>query len=120
MGILRLHETENAEIEEFRRMLLSCAAGHRRKDGDDLRDNVPVISGAGNEDVLEKLVCVTSGVSYLGIAIVNQLLVRGYSVRIIVDNEGLVLTSKDFTYFFHSLIFYVYLHSVDFLVRNFL
>ncbi|CAA2990854.1 cinnamoyl- reductase-like SNL6 isoform X2 [Olea europaea subsp. europaea] len=87
MGILRLHETDNAEIEEFRRMLLSCAAGHRRKDGDDLRDNVPVISGAGNEDVLEKLVCVTSGVSYLGIAIVNQLLVRGYSVRIIVDNE---------------------------------
>ncbi|CAA3005928.1 cinnamoyl-CoA reductase-like SNL6 isoform X3 [Olea europaea var. sylvestris] len=85
MGILRLHETENAEIDEFRRMLLSCAAGHRRKDGDDLRDRDPV--GAGNGDVLEKLVCVTSGVSYLGIAVVKQLLVHGYSVRIIVDNE---------------------------------
>ncbi|KAL2523330.1 NAD(P)-binding Rossmann-fold superfamily protein [Forsythia ovata] len=81
MGIVRLHETVNAEIEEFRRMLLSCASGHRRKDGDDLT------AGAGNGDVLEKLVCVTSGVSYLGIAIVNQLLVHGYSVRIIVDNE---------------------------------
>ncbi|CAI9758592.1 unnamed protein product [Fraxinus pennsylvanica] len=87
MGILRLHETENADIDEFRRMLLSCAAGHRRKDGDDLRDRDPVISGAGNNDALEKLVCVTSGVSYLGIAVVNQLLVHGYSVRIIVDNE---------------------------------
>ncbi|EPS68267.1 hypothetical protein M569_06505, partial [Genlisea aurea] len=35
----------------------------------------------------ESLVCVTSGVSYLGMAIVNQLRFRGYSVRIIVDNE---------------------------------
>lgn len=40
-----------------------------------------------NDQPEEKLVCVTSGVSFLGLAIVKQLLVRGYFVRIIVDNE---------------------------------
>lgn len=87
MGIVRLEETQKAELEEFRRMLLSCAAVHRRKDDDGIRgqENAAL---PGNGDVLDRLVCVTSGVSYLGIAVVNQLLVNGYSVRIIVDNEG--------------------------------
>ncbi|KAL8475458.1 hypothetical protein ACS0TY_028207 [Phlomoides rotata] len=86
MGIVRLEDTQKAELEEFRRMLLSCAAVHRRKDDDGFRgrDNAPP---AQNGDVLDRLVCVTSGVSSLGIAVVNQLLVNGYSVRIIVDNE---------------------------------
>ncbi|XP_073065154.1 cinnamoyl-CoA reductase-like SNL6 [Primulina eburnea] len=88
MGILRLEETQKAELEEFRRMLLSCAAVHRRKDEDVLKDRGNALAGAPDDDLLlDKLVCVTSGVSYLGIAIVNQLLVDGYSVRIIVDNE---------------------------------
>ncbi|KAK4417776.1 Cinnamoyl-CoA reductase-like SNL6 [Sesamum alatum] len=86
MGIVRLEETQKAELEEFRRMLLSCAAVHRRKDDDGFRGQENV-APAGNGDVLDRLVCVTSGVSYLGIAIVNQLLVNGYSIRIIVDNE---------------------------------
>ncbi|KAG8384833.1 hypothetical protein BUALT_Bualt04G0159400 [Buddleja alternifolia] len=86
MGILRLEETEKVEIEEFRRMLLSCAAVHRRKDEDGFRSEENALPTA-NGDVLDRLVCVTSGVSYLGIAIVNQLLVNGYSVRIIVDNQ---------------------------------
>ncbi|KAK4477384.1 hypothetical protein RD792_016605 [Penstemon davidsonii] len=86
MGIVRLEETKKAELEQFRRMLLSCAAVHWRKDDDGFRRQENALS-TGNDDVLEKLVCVTSGVSYLGIAIVNQLLVNGYSVRIIVDNE---------------------------------
>ncbi|KAK4392984.1 Cinnamoyl-CoA reductase-like SNL6 [Sesamum angolense] len=87
MGIVRLdQETQKAELEEFRRMLLSCAAVHRRKDDDGFRGQENAVP-AGNGDVLDRLVCVTSGVSYLGIAIVNQLLVNGYSVRIIVDNE---------------------------------
>ncbi|CAA0820195.1 NAD(P)-binding Rossmann-fold superfamily protein [Striga hermonthica] len=86
MGILVLEETNKAELEEFRRMLLSRAAVHRRKDdeGFGAREDAPP---ARNGDVLDRMVCVTSGVSYLGIAIVNQLLVGGYSVRILVDNE---------------------------------
>ncbi|PIN01483.1 Flavonol reductase/cinnamoyl-CoA reductase [Handroanthus impetiginosus] len=86
MGIVRLEETQKAELEEFRRMLLSCAAVHRRKDDDGFRGEENALP-ARNGDVLDRLVCITSGVSYLGIAIVNQLLVNGYSVRIIVDNE---------------------------------
>ncbi|GFQ08538.1 tetraketide alpha-pyrone reductase 1 [Phtheirospermum japonicum] len=86
MGIVILEETKKAELEEFRRMLLSCAAVHRRKGDDGIGDQEDVLP-AGNDDVLDRMVCVTSGVSYLGIAIVNQLLVNGYSVRILVDNE---------------------------------
>lgn len=41
-----------------------------------------------NRELEEKKVCVTSGVSFLGIAIVNQLLLRGYSVRVIVEKQG--------------------------------
>ncbi|XP_073041009.1 cinnamoyl-CoA reductase-like SNL6 [Primulina eburnea] len=88
MGFVRLEETQKAELQEFRRMLLSCAAVHGRKDENGLKDRENALEGASGDDVLlDKLVCVTSGVSYLGIAIVNQLLVDGYSVRIIVDNE---------------------------------
>ncbi|KAG6395944.1 hypothetical protein SASPL_142078 [Salvia splendens] len=79
MGIVR----QEAEVEEFRRML-SCAAVSRRKAGDGY-DGATVTSFPG--DAMDRMVCVTSGVSYLGIAIVNRLLLNGYSVRIIVDNE---------------------------------
>ncbi|KAI5665522.1 hypothetical protein M9H77_15375 [Catharanthus roseus] len=86
MGIVRTDERQRMEIEEFRRMLMSCAGLNRRKDDDgDMREKFTAIEEI--EDPLEKLVCVTSGVSFLGIAIVNQLLVHGYSVRVIVDNQ---------------------------------
>ncbi|KAF8413925.1 hypothetical protein HHK36_001921 [Tetracentron sinense] len=59
------------------RMLLECTGVHRR--------------GKGKEEEETKfkarLVCVTSGISFLGLAIVNCLLDCGYSVRIIIDNE---------------------------------
>ena len=35
------------------------------------------------------LVCVTSGMSYLGITLVNLLLLHGFSIRIIVENQCL-------------------------------
>lgn len=93
MGIVRTDERHRMEIEEFRRMLLSCAGLSRKKD--DERNNreeaINSVQEEENEDPQEKLVCVTSGVSYLGIAIVNQLLLHGYSVRVIVDNPGTVI-----------------------------
>ncbi|KAA8548111.1 hypothetical protein F0562_004628 [Nyssa sinensis] len=84
MGILRPEESLKVEIEEFRLMLLSCAGVHGRKDEEEFRNK-----GVTTRDdaIEEKLVCVTSGVSFLGLAIVNRLLLRGYSVRIIVTNE---------------------------------
>ncbi|GKV37296.1 hypothetical protein SLEP1_g45339 [Rubroshorea leprosula] len=90
MGIVRTleEEEERMELEEFRRtVLLATAALNRRKDEEEFQ-GLPVSS----EDFVgdceeEKLVCVTSGVSFLGLSVVNRLLLRGYSVRIIVDNE---------------------------------
>ena len=92
MGIVRIDESQRLEIQECRRMLLSCAGLHPRKgeDNNDMR-HVTTTTAGENDDSHPKLVCVTSGVSFLGIAIVNQLLLRGYSVRLIVHNQGATL-----------------------------
>lgn len=99
MGLVRFEERQRAEIEELRRVLLACAAVHRRKDGDGI-GAPPRAAPRGDEDEDEddegdgagggggRAVCVTSGVSFLGRALVSRLLLRGYSVRILVDNEG--------------------------------
>ncbi|XP_075106626.1 cinnamoyl-CoA reductase-like SNL6 [Nicotiana tabacum] len=90
MGIVCPDESKRIEIEEFRRMLLSYAAVHRTKAAaDDEFQNPQHLPTAveQNRELEEKKVCVTSGVSFLGIAIVNQLLLRGYSVRVIVENQ---------------------------------
>ncbi|CAH9088121.1 unnamed protein product [Cuscuta epithymum] len=83
MGIVRTDESQKMEMEELRRMLLSCAGTGRSKDRESLKLSGPVLPPEEND----KLVCVTVGVSFLGIAIVNQLLLRGYSVRILVHNQ---------------------------------
>lgn len=88
MGIARTleEEGERVEFEEFRRtVLLATAALNRRKDEEFL--GLRISSAEFDGDREERLVCVTSGVSFLGVAIVNQLLRRGYSVRIIVANQ---------------------------------
>lgn len=90
MGIMRTLEEENERIEfdEFRRtvMLATAAALNRRKEEVDFPELVSPLTGFDGEN-REKLVCVTSGVSFLGLAIVNQLLRRGYSVRLIIENQ---------------------------------
>lgn len=91
MGIVCPDESKRIEIEEFRRMLLSNAAVHRTKAGDEFRNHGQLPSAVQhNRELEEKKVCVTSGVSFLGIAIVNQLLLRGYSVRVIVEKQGAI------------------------------
>lgn len=88
MGIVRTEEIKRTEIEEFQWMLLSCAAAHRRKDDEGLKGPRAGAWVAEGDEQEEKVVCVTNGVSYVGRAIVNRLLLRGYSVRITVDNQG--------------------------------
>ena len=86
MGVVRTWESRRAELEAFRRKVVAAAVVHRRKDLEPPRCNsLFANSDDGDEGTL---VCVTSGVSYLGLALVNQLLQRGYSVRITVDNPG--------------------------------
>jgi hypothetical protein len=90
MGILGAEESTRMELEELHRMLVAPAGLERRKDEEDQFKEVRVSSEGGMDtnDVEKLVVCVTSGVSYLGLAIVNELLLRGYSVRIIAENQG--------------------------------
>ncbi|KAI3503449.1 hypothetical protein L1887_31890 [Cichorium endivia] len=88
MGVIRTDESRRAEIEEFRRMLLSCSGVILKVRSEEECNRRRVTAANRNEYAVDqKLVCVTSGVSFLGIAIVKQLLLRGYFVRVIVDNE---------------------------------
>ncbi|VFQ58548.1 unnamed protein product [Cuscuta campestris] len=84
MGIVGPDKSRKMEMEELRRTLLSCAGANRRKEEGFFKlSGRPVFPPEQND----RLVGVTGGVSFAGIAIVNQLLLRGYSVRILVDNE---------------------------------
>ncbi|KAD0273885.1 hypothetical protein R6Q59_003725 [Mikania micrantha] len=88
MGFVRTDESRRTEIEEFRRMLLSCSGVVYKVGTEDEDNRRRVTAGKAIEHAVDqKLVCVTSGVSFFGIAVVKQLLLRGYAVRIIVDNE---------------------------------
>ncbi|XP_027359015.1 cinnamoyl-CoA reductase-like SNL6 [Abrus precatorius] len=87
MGVMRTWESKRAELEAFRRNLVAAAAVHRRKGDEGRRKNTPVSSyDDDDDDDVNIMVCVTSGVSYFGLALVNHLLLLGFSVRIIVDN----------------------------------
>ncbi|XP_077244121.1 NAD(P)-binding Rossmann-fold superfamily protein [Tasmannia lanceolata] len=82
MGIVRTTESRKAELEEIHRQLLQTIG---RKG---IKRNLTEDEGEEEEEEeSERLVCVTSGISYLGFAIVNLLLNRGYSVRLAVENQ---------------------------------
>ncbi|CAK8533642.1 unnamed protein product [Lathyrus sativus] len=87
MGVVGTCETKRSELIAFHRNLVATAGIHRRKDDEGLRKNKHFSSlDEDDEEKRTTLVCVTSGVSYLGLALVNHLLVLGYSVRITIDN----------------------------------
>ncbi|EEF37670.1 cinnamoyl-CoA reductase-like SNL6 [Ricinus communis] len=85
MGFLETEERRMVmefEMEEIKRILVACSA---RKDDQQFKE--PRVSSSEMIGDCDKSVCVTSGVSFLGLAIVNRLLRRGYSVKIIVHTE---------------------------------
>lgn len=88
MGIGRTQDEDNGrrEFEEFRQTLVAFAALETSKENGEFKG----LSSQSADFDLEhnKLVCVTSGVSFLGVALVKRLLLHGYSVRILVDNQG--------------------------------
>lgn len=90
MGIARLQERE--EDFELVQQLLAAV-----QDKQPLPEKRFSFKSACDDDSEEKLVCVTSGVSFLGLAVVNRLLVRGYSVRIIVNNPEDVEKLREMT-----------------------
>ncbi|XP_065879603.1 cinnamoyl-CoA reductase-like SNL6 [Euphorbia lathyris] len=87
-------ETEE-EIEELKRMIVACVHLPRRKDHHHRHFQASRLSSS-EFDLGDNLVCVTSGASFLGIAIVNTLLSRGYSVRIILHTQEEMENLRDF------------------------
>ncbi|TKY50436.1 Tetraketide alpha-pyrone reductase 1 [Spatholobus suberectus] len=85
MGVVRTWEGKRAELEALRRSLVAAAGIHRLKDDEGRRTNT-FVSSYEHDDEKGTLLCVTSGVSYFGLALVNHLLLLGYSVRTTVDN----------------------------------
>ncbi|KAL6136301.1 hypothetical protein ACLB2K_061597 [Fragaria x ananassa] len=77
-------EEDHELLQELRPMLVT-SAGQDKPQLPQKRFSVK--SASTDHDSDDKLVCVTSGVSFLGLAVVNLLLLRGYSVRIIVYNS---------------------------------
>ncbi|KAL1318879.1 hypothetical protein HN51_071166 [Arachis hypogaea] len=86
MGVVRSWESRQAELESFcRRLVADTTTIHRRKDLEPQPKN-NLFGDYDEEEERNTLVCVTSGVSYLGLALVNKLLQKGYSVRITIEN----------------------------------
>ncbi|XP_047156561.1 cinnamoyl-CoA reductase-like SNL6 [Vigna umbellata] len=82
MGVMCTWESEKTEMEAFCRKLVVAA----RKDDEGGRNHHLVSSYYEDGDEKGTLLCVTSGVSYVGLALVNHLLQLGYSLRITVEN----------------------------------
>ncbi|KGN59674.1 cinnamoyl-CoA reductase-like SNL6 isoform X2 [Cucumis sativus] len=85
------HQRRRGDLEDLRRIYESTQmlASHRKDNSDDFygrRVLSNYSSSDTDEETSDELVCVTSGVSLLGLALVNQLLLRGFSVRILVDS----------------------------------
>ncbi|KAG7017766.1 Cinnamoyl-CoA reductase-like SNL6 [Cucurbita argyrosperma subsp. argyrosperma] len=89
MGIAGAEECRRVELEELRRISeRACMLAGRRKNSDEFHGRRVLSNSSSDtdEEPGDELVCVTSGVSPLGLAVVNQLLQRGFSVRIVLDN----------------------------------
>lgn len=95
--MLRSTQSFEAEVEELKLMMrcsyspppppcnsISTAEEGRRKKGGFLR----VGHGDDDEGAAGTTVCVTSGISFLGFAVANRLLSRGYTVRLLLDTQG--------------------------------
>ncbi|CAN1778962.1 hypothetical protein LINPERHAP1_LOCUS14574 [Linum perenne] len=74
MGFIPTEESRKNEIEDCKQMLVSCTGLSRRKDEE---EQLGFRSLDFEDDGVDKIV-----------AIVNRLLVRGYSVRILLDNQA--------------------------------
>ncbi|URE09101.1 3-beta hydroxysteroid dehydrogenase/isomerase family [Musa troglodytarum] len=87
MGVLRSTASLEAEIEEMRETLLRSGGGGRA----DVLKAGPggvrrrVVGDGGGGDA--RTVCVTGGISFIGFAVVNRLLDRGYTVRLALQTQ---------------------------------
>ncbi|KAM0866181.1 hypothetical protein ACQ4PT_042793 [Festuca glaucescens] len=85
MGVLRSTQSMEAEVEEMRAALLLSPGGA----GAWRRPGAAVKRGAGAEEgaAEPRAVCVTGGISFLGLAVVDRLLRHGYTVRLALETQ---------------------------------
>ncbi|RZR98754.1 hypothetical protein BHM03_00028219 [Ensete ventricosum] len=89
MGVLRSTASLEAEIEEMRETLLLSGGSGR---ADVAKAAGPggvrrrVVGDGGDGDA--RTVCVTGGISFIGFAVVNRLLDRGYTVRLALQTQA--------------------------------
>lgn len=92
MGVVLSEKSRRTQLGKFRCTLPECGSLQRRKDDEPKFSRVP----DSDDDSLYgdepgTWVGVTSGVSYVGNALMHALLAHGYSVRVIIDKPGLEL-----------------------------
>lgn len=91
MGVLRSSVSLEAEINEMREALLrgggGVRIGSRKGDPEGVRWRADGEAGGS----AGRTVCVTGGISFVGFAIINRLLDRGYTVRLALDTQGSAL-----------------------------
>ncbi|KAF0923553.1 hypothetical protein E2562_006556 [Oryza meyeriana var. granulata] len=83
MGVLRSTQSMEAEVEEMRAALLHHGAGAWRSGGAAKRA-AGAEEGAAPE---ARTVCVTGGISFVGLAVVDRLLRHGYTVRLALETQ---------------------------------
>ncbi|XP_009406301.2 cinnamoyl-CoA reductase-like SNL6 [Musa acuminata AAA Group] len=87
MGVLRSTASLEAEIEEMRETLLRSGGSGRadvlKAEPGGVRRRVVGDGGGGDA----RTVCVTGGISFIGFAVVNRLLDRGYTVRLALQSQ---------------------------------
>ncbi|KAF6997803.1 hypothetical protein CFC21_013982 [Triticum aestivum] len=88
MGVLRSTHSMAAEVEEMRAALLLGAGGPawswRRRGAAAAAKRV---AGAEEGAAEARAVCVTGGISFLGLAVVDRLLRHGYAVRLALETQ---------------------------------
>uniref|UniRef100_A0A8R7P744 3-beta hydroxysteroid dehydrogenase/isomerase domain-containing protein n=1 Tax=Triticum urartu TaxID=4572 RepID=A0A8R7P744_TRIUA len=90
MGVLRSTQSMAAEVEEMRAALLLGAGGPGpawRWRGGGAAAAGKRGAGADEGAAEARAVCVTGGISFLGLAVVDRLLRHGYSVRLALETQ---------------------------------
>jgi hypothetical protein len=91
MGVLRSTQSMEAEVEEMRAALLlgpGLAAWRSSGTGGAAAAKAGAEEGAAEP----RAVCVTGGISFLGLAVVDRLLRHGYTVRLALETQGWLLS----------------------------
>lgn len=84
---MRSTQSREDELEEFRATVMHAAKAISGADGKSSSVGSRGTKEGDGGDGSGRIVCVTSGVSFVGFAIVNRLVERGYSVRLALETQ---------------------------------